>query len=139
MRDNPRGKTGENRGNETLCCLLRSESLSGLARGCRQRRITPREACRVRTSLLQDLPERRLGNSWQSFGGGDALAFKPKAWNHIDWEVAMAIEKIDWSDCPLVEVKPGVQSGAPVLRGTRMPADAQLRLWGQRRSNRRTV
>lgn len=31
---------------------------------------------------------------------------------------------IDWSQCPLVEIKPGVQSGAPVLRGTRMPADA---------------
>ena len=30
-------------------------------------------------------------------------------------------EKIDWSECPLVEIKPGVQSGAPVLRGTRMP------------------
>jgi len=35
-----------------------------------------------------------------------------------------AVEKIDWSGCPLVEVKPGVQSGAPVLRGTRMPVDA---------------
>ena len=33
-------------------------------------------------------------------------------------------EKIDWSECPLVEVKPGVQSGAPVLRGTRMPVGA---------------
>jgi len=33
-------------------------------------------------------------------------------------------EKIDWSECPLVEVKPGVRSGAPVLRGTRMPANA---------------
>jgi len=33
-------------------------------------------------------------------------------------------EKIDWSECPLVEVKPGVQSGAPVLRGTRMPVSA---------------
>jgi uncharacterized protein (DUF433 family) len=33
-------------------------------------------------------------------------------------------ERIDWSECPLVELKPGVQSGAPVLRGTRMPADA---------------
>ena len=33
-------------------------------------------------------------------------------------------EKIDWSECPLVEVRPGVQSGAPVLLGTRMPADA---------------
>ena len=32
--------------------------------------------------------------------------------------------KIDWSECPLVEVKLGVHSGAPVLRGTRMPADA---------------
>ncbi|HEY3824322.1 MAG TPA: DUF433 domain-containing protein [Bryobacteraceae bacterium] len=37
----------------------------------------------------------------------------------------MAIkEKIDWSECPIVEVKLGVQSGAPVLRGTRMPVDA---------------
>jgi uncharacterized protein (DUF433 family) len=35
-----------------------------------------------------------------------------------------AMEKLDWSDCPLVEVMPGVQSGAPVLRGTRMPVDA---------------
>lgn len=33
-------------------------------------------------------------------------------------------EKIDWSECPLVEVKPGVQSGAPVLLGTRMPVEA---------------
>jgi uncharacterized protein (DUF433 family) len=33
-------------------------------------------------------------------------------------------EKIDWSECPLVEVKLGVQSGAPVLRGTRMPVNA---------------
>ena len=33
-------------------------------------------------------------------------------------------EKIDWSECPIVEVKLEVQSGAPVLRGTRMPVDA---------------
>jgi len=33
-------------------------------------------------------------------------------------------EKIDWSECPLVEVKPGVHSGAPVLRGTRLPVGA---------------
>jgi uncharacterized protein (DUF433 family) len=33
-------------------------------------------------------------------------------------------EKIDWSECELVETKPGVQSGAPVLRGTRMPVEA---------------
>lgn len=35
-----------------------------------------------------------------------------------------ANEKVDWSECPLVEVKPGVHSGAPVLRGTRMPVSA---------------
>jgi uncharacterized protein (DUF433 family) len=35
-----------------------------------------------------------------------------------------ATEKIDWSECPLVEVKSGVQSGAPVLLGTRMPVGA---------------
>ena len=33
-------------------------------------------------------------------------------------------EKIDWAECPLVEIKPGVQSGAPVLLGTRMPVEA---------------
>jgi uncharacterized protein (DUF433 family) len=33
-------------------------------------------------------------------------------------------ENIDWSQCPLVEVNPRVQSGAPVLRGTRMPVSA---------------
>jgi uncharacterized protein (DUF433 family) len=33
-------------------------------------------------------------------------------------------EKIDWSRCSFVEVDPLVQSGAPVLRGTRMPVDA---------------
>ena len=35
-----------------------------------------------------------------------------------------APDKIDWSECPLVEIKAGVQSGAPVLRGTRMPVNA---------------
>jgi uncharacterized protein (DUF433 family) len=33
-------------------------------------------------------------------------------------------EQIDWSQCPLVEVNPLVQSGAPVLHGTRMPVNA---------------
>ena len=33
-------------------------------------------------------------------------------------------EQIDWSRCPLVEMKPQVQSGAPVLRGTRIPVSA---------------
>lgn len=32
--------------------------------------------------------------------------------------------QIDWSQCPLVEVKPRVQSGSPVLRGTRLPVNA---------------
>jgi uncharacterized protein (DUF433 family) len=29
---------------------------------------------------------------------------------------------IDWSGCPLVEVVPGKVSGAPILKGTRLPA-----------------
>jgi len=33
-------------------------------------------------------------------------------------------EQIDWSQCSLVEVNPNIQSGAPVLRGTRMPVSA---------------
>jgi uncharacterized protein (DUF433 family) len=33
-------------------------------------------------------------------------------------------ENIDWAECPLVEVKPAVQSGAPVVRGTRLPVSA---------------
>lgn len=33
-------------------------------------------------------------------------------------------ENIDWSGCPLVETKQGVQSGSPVLRGTRLPVAA---------------
>jgi uncharacterized protein (DUF433 family) len=36
----------------------------------------------------------------------------------------MESEQIDWSQCQLVEVNPKVQSGAPVLRGTRMPVSA---------------
>jgi uncharacterized protein (DUF433 family) len=36
----------------------------------------------------------------------------------------VAKEGIDWSACPWVEVRQGVQSGAPVLRGTRMPVNA---------------
>lgn len=30
---------------------------------------------------------------------------------------------IDWSGCPLVEAVPGVQGGAAVLKGTRMPVN----------------
>ena len=33
-------------------------------------------------------------------------------------------EQIDWSQSPLVESNPRVQSGAPVLRGTRVPVGA---------------
>lgn len=53
------------------------------------------------------------------------MAFHVKRWNHVHRQMAMtARERIDWSECSLVEVKAGVQSGAPVLRGTRMPVDA---------------
>jgi uncharacterized protein (DUF433 family) len=38
--------------------------------------------------------------------------------------VMAAQESTDWSECPLVEAKPGVQSGVPVLRGTRLPVSA---------------
>lgn len=31
---------------------------------------------------------------------------------------------MDWSGCPLVEVKPRKVSGAPILKGTRVQADA---------------
>ncbi len=31
---------------------------------------------------------------------------------------------LDWTDCPLVEINPRKLSGTPVLRGSRMPADA---------------
>jgi uncharacterized protein (DUF433 family) len=41
------------------------------------------------------------------------------------WEGDVATtDHIDWSQCPLVEVNPKVQSGSPVLRGTRMPVSA---------------
>ena len=36
---------------------------------------------------------------------------------------------MDWSDCQLVEVKPGVQRGRPVLKGTRMPVDDIVDNW----------
>ena len=36
----------------------------------------------------------------------------------------MQDEAFDWSGSPLVETKPGVLGGAPVLRGTRMPVSA---------------
>jgi uncharacterized protein (DUF433 family) len=34
--------------------------------------------------------------------------------------------RIDWSHCLLVEIRPEIQSGAPVLRGTRLPISAIL-------------
>lgn len=33
-------------------------------------------------------------------------------------------ENISWSECLLVEIMPAVQSGAPVVRGTRLPVSA---------------
>jgi uncharacterized protein (DUF433 family) len=41
----------------------------------------------------------------------------------VETDMAVA-DQIDWSQCSLVEVTPNVQSGAPVLRGTRMPVSA---------------
>jgi len=35
-----------------------------------------------------------------------------------------AIVQVDWSGCALVEVDPEIQSGAPVLRETRVPVSA---------------
>jgi len=53
------------------------------------------------------------------------LAILREIWNYGVQEFAMADqEKIDWSQCSLVEVDSLVLSGAPVLRGTRMPANA---------------
>ena len=31
---------------------------------------------------------------------------------------------MDWTNCPLVEINPRKVSGTPILKGTRMPADA---------------
>ena len=33
---------------------------------------------------------------------------------------------LDWTDCPFVEINPRKLSGMPILKGTRMPADAIL-------------
>jgi uncharacterized protein (DUF433 family) len=53
------------------------------------------------------------------------LAILEETWNYGVQEFAMADqEKIDRSQCSLVEVDPLVLSGAPVLCGTRMPANA---------------
>ncbi len=35
-----------------------------------------------------------------------------------------AIVPVDWSACTLVDVDPEIQSGAPVVRGTRVPVSA---------------
>lgn len=46
-------------------------------------------------------------------------------WDDCSRKVALLTsEKIDWSDCPLVESRQRVLSGASVLLGTRMPVDA---------------
>jgi uncharacterized protein (DUF433 family) len=38
----------------------------------------------------------------------------------------MTRQAVDWSGCELVEVVPGKVSGAPLLKGTRLPADTIL-------------
>jgi uncharacterized protein (DUF433 family) len=53
------------------------------------------------------------------------LAVLAEIWNYGALEFDMAEQdKIDWSECSLVEVDPLVLSGAPVLRDSRMPANA---------------
>ena len=66
----------------------------------------------VREALARRLQERGLQRLHAS---GEAPSFK--GWSGGKHEV-------DWSQCPLVEIDPEIQSGAPVLRGTRMPVDA---------------
>jgi len=39
------------------------------------------------------------------------------------------MRELDWGDCPIVETKPGVQRGRPVLKGTRMPAQDIVDNW----------
>ena len=63
--------------------------------------------------LVSDAMERRLKLR--------AHGEKPPARR---WSRRKEKETIDWSQCPLVEIDPEIQSGAPVLRGTRMPVDA---------------
>ena len=41
--------------------------------------------------------------------------------------MATAQATIDWSRCPVLESKPGMQGGAWVFRGTRVPVTAILR------------
>ena len=36
---------------------------------------------------------------------------------------------MDWSECSIVEVRPDVQRGRPVLQGTRIPADDIIENW----------
>jgi uncharacterized protein (DUF433 family) len=80
-----------------------------------------------RLSLLSDklpMPKFRIG-----FRIGPRishLAPQPRTWNHESRrrQAMAAIVQVDWSECPLVEVDPEIQSGAPVLTGTRLPVSA---------------
>src|SRR5258708_7502288 len=62
----------------------------------------------------------------RSAGGTDLYGQSVrKPWNDGEEESPMSRhENIDWSECTLVETKPGVQSGSLVLRGTRLPVSA---------------
>ena len=39
---------------------------------------------------------------------------------------ATGVTALEWTKCPLVEVIPGKVSGAPLLKGTRLPVDALI-------------
>ena len=64
--------------------------------------------------LVSEAMERRLQEHRRARTGDEQPG---KTWSR-------GKAKIDWSECPLVEIDPQIQSGAPVLRGTRMPVAA---------------
>src|ERR1700693_6047945 len=65
--------------------------------------------------LVSEAMERRLRERRRQKPSGEAQP--GKRWSR-------GKGKIDWSECPLVEIDPEIQSRAPVLRGTRMLVDA---------------
>ena len=66
----------------------------------------------------------------------------PRRWGLMAGNTESWCREVDWSQCPLVEANPRVQSGVPVWRGHAGtgPSDCrQLRLWPERGGNLRTI